>query len=246
MPQNDSWQYQGRQAHGRFGSGTKPWTADDAHTAPSRSSPLTHQVAAFARREVAQSMGMPSATGPSEADIDAAARYLTAQFGRLLETIGIDPGSGPMSPIQPSWRSGGRWRYPSWLAPAQDMSVVPADTGGDEPQQGEEKAATAGEATLSDDRRRYILDGDGKGRGGHRAGRGTPGKSEFPSEWSDDMIASTIEQIANDRSSTRVTNKGRTEVRGTRNGIDILVIIGRDRSTIVTAYPTNVPRNKAK
>lgn len=46
--------------------------------------------------------------------------------------------------------------------------------------------AKPGEATLSEDRRRYILDGNGKGGGGHGRGRNTPDKSEFPADWSDE------------------------------------------------------------
>ena len=41
---------------------------------------------------------------------------------------------------------------------------------------------------LTDDRaKRHILDGDGTG-GGHKAGTGKPGKSEFPKDWSDAKI----------------------------------------------------------
>ena len=105
--------------------------------------------------------------------------------------------------------------------------------------------AKPGEATLPDDRRTHILDGDGKGGGGHGSGRGTPGKSEFPSNWSDDKAAQAIKDVANDPASVRVpAAEGRTEVRGTRDGVDIRVIVGADGRTIVTAYPTNVPRNR--
>ncbi|GAC1340459.1 MAG: hypothetical protein NVS2B1_00120 [Bradyrhizobium sp.] len=105
--------------------------------------------------------------------------------------------------------------------------------------------AKPGEATLPDDRRAHILDGDGKGGGGHGPGRGTPGKSEFPSDWSDDKAAQAIKDVANDPASVRVpAAQGRTEVRGTRDGVDIKVIVGADGKTIVTAYPTNVPRNR--
>ena len=70
----------------------------------------------------------------------------------------------------------------------------------------EEDAALAkpGEATLSENWRRYILDGDGKG-GGHGPGRGTPKKSEFPSGWSDDRMIDAIMDVANDERSVRRT-----------------------------------------
>lgn len=61
--------------------------------------------------------------------------------------------------------------------------------------------ARPGEATLSDARREYILDGGGKDGGGHGAGRNTPENSEFPADWSDDKASQAINDVANDRSS---------------------------------------------
>lgn len=47
-----------------------------------------------------------------------------------------------------------------------------------------------------------------------------------------------IEDVANDPASDRTPARGeRTAVRGTRDGVEIEVIIGRDRKAIVTAYP---------
>jgi len=107
--------------------------------------------------------------------------------------------------------------------------------------------AKPGEATLADDRREHILDGDGKGGGGHGPGRGTPKKSEFPADWSDDKTVGAILDVANDAASVRYpADRGRTVVEGTRDGVDIRVIIGADGKAIVTAYPTNVSSNKRK
>lgn len=46
----------------------------------------------------------------------------------------------------------------------------------------------------------HILDGDGPGTpgGGHRHGIGRPGKTEFPSAWSDAKVVAAIEDIARD------------------------------------------------
>lgn len=86
------------------------------------------------------------------------------------------------------------------------------------------------------------MDGDATG-GGHRAGTGIPGKSEFPASWSDDQVMHHISDIATDPAATRTAGRGgRTVVTGTRDGVDITVVIGRDGS-IVTGFPTNVPRN---
>lgn len=99
------------------------------------------------------------------------------------------------------------------------------------------------------DRAKHILDGDEKGNGGgHRFGTGRPGKSEFPQSWSDDKILGEISDVATDPASSRepsVHGRGRQVVSGTRDGIDIDVVIESD-GTIVTGYPTNVPRNPWK
>ncbi len=92
-------------------------------------------------------------------------------------------------------------------------------------------------------RRVHILDGDATG-GGHRPGRGLPGKSEFPPGWSDDRIIEAIESVANDPASTReVQANGRTVVSGRRDGVDLRVVVERDGRTIVTGYPTSTRRN---
>lgn len=71
----------------------------------------------------------------------------------------------------------------------------------------------------------HILDGDGTG-GGHRPGTGKPGKSEFPTNWSDDKIKGEISDVATDHDSTRTPGRGgRAVVQGTRDGIDITVVV---------------------
>ena len=100
-----------------------------------------------------------------------------------------------------------------------------------------------GRATVSPARRVHILDGDARG-GGHRPGRGIPGKSEFPRGWSDDRIVAAIEDVANDPASARrLEADGRTVVTGRRDGVAIRVVVERDGRSIVTGYPTNTPRN---
>ena len=71
-----------------------------------------------------------------------------------------------------------------------------------------------------------------------------PGKSEFPPNWSDEKAIEAVKEVASDPASEHVPSyKGRTEVNGTRDGVDIKVIVGADGKTIINAYPTNVPRN---
>jgi hypothetical protein len=92
---------------------------------------------------------------------------------------------------------------------------------------------------VSPDRRAHILEGDATG-GGHRHGGGSPGKSEFPSDWSDDKIIEEVENVANDPASRRtVQPNGRIRVEGTRDGVDIRVIIDADGTSIRTAHPIN-------
>jgi hypothetical protein len=91
-------------------------------------------------------------------------------------------------------------------------------------------------------RRRHILDGDATG-GGHRPGTGHPGKSEFPTGWSDDRIMHEISDIATDPSLTSTVGRGgRTVTNGTRDGIDIRVI-QEGNGDIVSGFPTNMQRN---
>ena len=89
---------------------------------------------------------------------------------------------------------------------------------------------------------KHILDGDATG-GGHRAGTGKPGKSEFPAGRSDDSIIHDISDIATDPTlKSRPGRGGRTITDGTRNGVDIRVIQEKN-GDIVTGFPTNTPRN---
>lgn len=86
----------------------------------------------------------------------------------------------------------------------------------------------------------HILEGDASG-GGHRPGTGVPGKSEFPSGWSDEKILQKVTDVANDPNSKITTQGSTTLIEGTRDGVDIRVVERDGR--IVTSYPTNVPRN---
>src|SRR5262249_29448991 len=102
-----------------------------------------------------------------------------------------------------------------------------------------------GRRLISPGKQIHILDGDATG-GGHRPGTGISRKSEFPVGWSDDQILDAIADVATDPASpTRPGRGGRTIVNGTRNGVDIEVIIGnpREGGGIITGYPTNQPRN---
>lgn len=99
---------------------------------------------------------------------------------------------------------------------------------------------------ISPQRRRHILDGDATG-GGHGPGRGIPGKSEFPSQWSDRQVIRYISDIIKDPRSRWTRQPGNPPIRwrieGNRNGVDIRVIVEPQGQGVITAFPTNRPRN---
>jgi hypothetical protein len=136
--------------------------------------------------------------------------------------------------------------YKAWVDISNSMSSdsdteAAGDSDADVAATGEK---TSDKPSLLDDRARtHVLDGDGPKSGGHRAGTGKPGKSEFPAEWSDERIEGEISDVATDPSSTRTPIPGgREAVTGTRGGVDIKVILDKD-GRIITEYPTNRPRN---
>ncbi|GIG55601.1 RHS repeat-associated core domain-containing protein [Demequina activiva] len=89
-------------------------------------------------------------------------------------------------------------------------------------------------------RRNHILNGDATG-GGH-LWPGLPGKTPFPKGWSGDRVMHEISDVATDPRS--IFRKGRgnsTIVTGTRDGVDIRVILRN--GDIVTGFPTNLPMN---
>ena len=91
-------------------------------------------------------------------------------------------------------------------------------------------------------RRQHILNG-------HKSGANKPGKTEFPSEWSDDAIVQNVEGVANDPTAIAVSNKYGSSVTGVRDGVAIRVDFYPDThpkypGQISTAYPINVPKNQ--
>jgi len=96
----------------------------------------------------------------------------------------------------------------------------------------------------SPERTTHILTGDIKG-GGHLFPGGA-GKSPFPQSWSAERIMHEISDVATDPLSVFTPGRGgRTIVTGTRNGIDIKVVLGspQEGGEIITGFPTNLPRN---
>ncbi len=108
---------------------------------------------------------------------------------------------------------------------------------------------------INSQQRTHILDSDTTG-GGHGPGRGISGKSEFPASWSDEQIMNYISEVIQDPSSQWVQRTGqpgskytiagkpvRWQIEGTRDSVNIKVIVEPDGKGIITAFPTNLPKN---
>jgi RHS repeat-associated protein len=88
----------------------------------------------------------------------------------------------------------------------------------------------------------HILDGDEDG-GGHRY-PGKPGKTLFPTDWSDDKILGEISDVATDPASSRKLNPdGSTKATGTKDGVKIDAIVSPE-GRIVSGYPKRGPRGQ--
>lgn len=96
---------------------------------------------------------------------------------------------------------------------------------------------------LTEERRVHILYGDAKG-GGHFHGVGKPCASEFPADWSEEDVVETVKQLAaNDNLNWKQQKNGNYVAEAPVSALQVRVVLNRDRSKIVTAYPVNVQRN---
>lgn len=103
---------------------------------------------------------------------------------------------------------------------------------------------------------RHILTELDKPHGGHSGGLGVSNKSEFPPHWNDMRILNAaVEVLTNPNSvivnqtgpiGSRFTNAGvpsKIGLEGTVSGVKIRVIWEPEGRIVVTAHPTNLPRN---
>lgn len=111
------------------------------------------------------------------------------------------------------------------------------------PSQPQQAAYSSDAPILSERAKEHLLYGDGSG-GGHRHSVGTPCKTEFPSYWDETKILDTVEMIAaNDNLNWRREGNGYDVAEDMQDGVEVRVVIDPQRNEIVTAYPTNLPRN---
>ncbi|MBK6897571.1 MAG: EndoU domain-containing protein [Alphaproteobacteria bacterium] len=105
------------------------------------------------------------------------------------------------------------------------------------------KRANEDSIRLSEKRIKHILYGDESG-GGHKHGQNKPCKSEFPENWSDEKIISTINKIASDETTKwKQQDNGNFVANAREENLKIRIVLNEDKSQIITAYPLNVPRN---
>ena len=119
----------------------------------------------------------------------------------------------------------------------QSLNIIKSDSAEQEEQP----------SLIDEDGKKHILDGDGPNSGGgHRAGTGKIGKSEFPADWSDAKIEGEISDIATDPSISWSDPDARGYVQGVgiRDGVEIKVVKNTKSGRIVTGYPLNLGRNK--
>lgn len=98
-------------------------------------------------------------------------------------------------------------------------------------------------SAISPQRRAHILYGDATG-GGHMFGTGKPCKSEFPKHWDEDTIIKEVDLIAaNDNLNWEQQRNGYYVTEQKVGTVKVRVVKGRENKNVITAYPTNVPRN---
>lgn len=100
------------------------------------------------------------------------------------------------------------------------------------------KRPEVSEIHLPDGRGQHLLDGAGPDAegGGHRHGTGRPGKTEFPRDWSDDVILRTVENIARKPDVAELQPNGRWRVTGDHDGVTVTAVVLPD-GRIWTAWP---------
>ena len=99
------------------------------------------------------------------------------------------------------------------------------------------------QTVLSEQAKKHILYGT-RGGGGHKYGVGKACKSEFPQDWNDGKILSTVEKIAaNDNLNWKKQSNGYYVADEMVQGVKVRVVLNGNKSSVVTAYPLNGKRN---
>lgn len=95
---------------------------------------------------------------------------------------------------------------------------------------------------LTEQAKIHILYGDATG-GGHIYGTKRPCKSMFPEEWDADKIISSVELLAaNDNLNWRQQKNGKYVAEDKIDGVNVRVVMGSERTKVITSYPLNAER----
>lgn len=91
---------------------------------------------------------------------------------------------------------------------------------------------------VTPERTAHILDGDGKGGGGHRHGTGQRGKTEFPKSWSDERVIDAVVDVARkpDKAPVHQDWNDSWLCAGTRDGVEVSAVVLRS-GEILTGWP---------
>jgi Bacterial EndoU nuclease len=104
-----------------------------------------------------------------------------------------------------------------------------------------ESSLTTGDSLISISRAEHLLYGDETG-GGH-LWPGAAGKTPFPASWSAADVLRNVSEVATNPDSTWIPSGSRIMIQGSASGVDMNVIYAPADNEIVTAWPTNLPRN---
>jgi len=74
--------------------------------------------------------------------------------------------------------------------------------------------------------------------GGHGAGRGIPGKSEYPATWTDNKTTAAFMSVAREPDGAVAQPNGTFRAWGVRDGVDMRVLVTGE-GDVVTAYPVS-------
>lgn len=181
------------------------------------------------RADRAESADRPEAraAGPARDDLRARLEQLADTHPSSELFRPARDGGRDRAPADSGQQGAGGGRPPDRPAPPGAVPDAPDPARPDSP-----------DRPISPDRERHILDGDGPGRpgGGHRAGTGKPGKTEFPKDWSDQTILSAVAGVAREPDTARMQPNGRLLSSGERDGVRVHVVSLRD-GQIWAAWP---------
>ncbi len=94
-----------------------------------------------------------------------------------------------------------------------------------------------GDPRLSEQARTHIIEN-------HHHSAGIPCKTEFPEDWDEEKVISVVKKLAaNDNAPWRQEENGYYVADQPYETLDIRVVLDEEGDDIVTAYPTNLPRN---